>query len=440
MDSMKNLIDKYNEQDTLLVISLYPKKGELYSAGTSGVASYTKNVISNLNRKVIVLADTRDGEKIYEEGNVLVIRCFKPNSPLMWAQLIKNIVQFNQIKKVLIQFDFAIYGGMVASGAVIPFLLTLRLLGYQPSIVSHHVVVDVKKLSGHVGLGKSFRDKLKGELYNFIFRQFYKALGILTSQIIVLEETLIIRLHSLMPHANVISIPHGVDQNLTPISKAGAREILGIGQDEHVVMFFGFVNWFKGADLFVDFFRSSSQILGKKIRCILAGGESPTLKNRAYYQAFLKLVLKKVKRSKSVEITGYIPQEKIGLYFSAADLVVFPYRYFMTASGVLSLVFSYRKPFIVSEELSEMFQAEDFKQVMEASNLQKEDFVFDLSKKSCFKLTRKVLKNGIQQKMIRMSELMGEKRAYQKNAKIYDQAIFGVPSLITQKTLSPSYN
>lgn len=77
---MQKLISKYNQSDTLLVISTYPKKGQVYTAGMGGVASYTKNNLLPLTKKgqkVVVLADKENDEFLYEEEGILVIRCWK---------------------------------------------------------------------------------------------------------------------------------------------------------------------------------------------------------------------------------------------------------------------------------------------------------------------------------------------------------------------------
>ena len=170
---MNKLIQKYDQPESLILVSLYPKKGELYSAGTSGVASYAKNVISPMNRKVVVLADYQEKREIYEEGNALVYRCFKKNSPIMWFSLLKAVRKFPEVTRVLIQLDFALYGSVLTSAFALPFLGILKFLGYKTSVTMHHVVTDIFKLKGHVGLGDGILDKVKGILYNFIFRSFY---------------------------------------------------------------------------------------------------------------------------------------------------------------------------------------------------------------------------------------------------------------------------
>lgn len=437
---MKKQIERYNKSDTLLLISLYPKKGELYSAGTSGIASYAKNVVSSMNRKAIVLADYEKKPTSYEEANTLVSRCFHIKSPRMWFQILKALRIFSQVKTVLIQFDFAVYGGLITSSFIIPFLGLLKLLGYKVSVVSHHVVMDIRPLAGHVGISNTIVGQGKTLVYNALFHAFYILLGLVTEQVIVLEDTLKRKLSTAMPKSKIVAISHGVDTKLTSIDSNKARKRLGINQNEYVILFFGYVNWFKGADIFAKVFSDQQKMLGKKVRCIIAGGQSPTLKEKNFYQEYFSKVMNTISSSSSLEITGYVPQNMISSYFSASDLVVFPYRHYMTASGVLSLVFSYKKPFIVSKELSEMFDAEDLNAALQQSGLEKKDFVFGLTKQACLATTEKVLKNGIKAKIIRMSSLIRENRSYKHTASQYEQCLFYSPSISYAKSVALKYN
>ena len=346
----------------------------------------------------------------------------------MWTELLQSVTQFKNAKNVLIQFDFSMYGSMLVSATLLPFLAVLKSLGYKTHVVSHHVVMDVGKLSGHMGLTNSFRDSIKTRAFNVAFHSFYRALGLVSNSVIVLEDILKERLSKYIPAKKIIAIPHAVDTNLEKISKAEARKKLGIAASEKVVLFFGFVNWFKGADIFAKNFAKTQKLLGKKARFIIAGGESITLSSKEYYKEFYNGVVNTTQNSSSVDITGYVPQEKIVEYFSAADLIVFPYREFMCASGVLSLAFSYKKPFIVSDKLEPMLTAPDFSEAMKDFGLTTSDLSFELSKESMLKQTTKVLRNGLKRKMSLMGAQIRKQRSFQNTAKTYERAIFAPSS------------
>jgi glycosyltransferase involved in cell wall biosynthesis len=426
---MKNTRNQFDRKDTLGVISLYPKKGELYSTGTSGIASFAKNTVTHIENQSIIFAEYTKKPTLYKEGDSLVNRCFKKNSPLLWGEILTSLKKYTQVKKLLIQFDFALYGDILTSCLFLPFLGILKLLGYETTVQIHSVVNDVFKLYGHIGLSNDLTGKIKGSALNIVFKSFYIALGLLSTRVVVSEDTLKQKLSAFIPKNKIAVIAHGVDTDLAPMNKAEARKALGIGQDEQVVMFFGFVNWFKGADIFVKTYKNTSHLLGKKARFIIAGGESATLKNKAYYKEYFADTVYSIEESKGVTMTGFVPQEKIQQYFSAADLVVFPYRYFMSASGVLSLVFSYKKPFIISSELSQMFTSDDMSTALETVGLDKKDITFNLNTKSCLEVTEKVLRNGLKQKMIDMASYLRISRSWKKIGAQYQEKIFS-PSYI----------
>lgn len=423
------------------MVSLYPQKGELYSRGTSGAASYTKNVVTNLNKSTVVLADYKKNPTVYEEDGILVKRCFKKASPIMWLQVLKEIAKFDKINKVVVQFDFGMYGSLLTAATIIPFLFLNKLMGKKTFVTSHHVITDVFKIRGHVGLGDGKRANLKGNLYNFLFRSFYRLLSLGSKKIIVLEEPLKQMLSQIIPENKIEVVSHGVDTNLQPINKKLARKKLNLNQDNFIIMFFGYVNWFKGSDFFAETFKNTEKILNKKVSTIIAGGESPTMKNKGFYQKYFIKVTKTVADSPVVNMTGYVAQKDLVNYFSAADLVVFPYRHFMTASGVMSLTLSYGKPFIFSNGLGEMFESSDFKKAMSEIGLRKTDISFRLSKRSCLRCAENVLLNGLKAKMSQLARIEREKRNYQNTAYLYKQIVDAeTPAFIFGKRWLFHYN
>ena len=424
---------KFNHPHSVAVVSLYPKQGEVYSSGASGVASYTKNVVSKLNRPVVVAADVwgaSGANRQYQEQNSLVLRVWQRGQFSMWTQIISTLSKFNKIESLLIHFDFSMYGGILTSALILPFLALVRVLGFRPIVVSHHVIKDVRNLSGQVGLGNGFKDTIKAFIYNFIFRCFYWLLGKTAAKVVVLEEPLKQKLKGTIPENKLIVIPHAVDNQLTQPSKHQARKRLGFQTDESVVMFFGYINWFKGADFFANAVRDVSQLNGRPVRFVMAGGESPTLKDKHYYQQFYQQVINAVDASPSLELTGYIPQDRIADYFAAADLVVFPYREFMCASGVMSLVFSYGKPFIVSSQLNPMLSSPDLSRALNTAGLRAMDMTFLLTKPSLLEVTEKVLHNGIKAKMEKITELVRAERSFAATADNYQYLL--QPAELTQ--------
>jgi len=424
MKIKKSLIEKYNNRENLIVISSYPRKGELYSGNVGGIASFAKNTVMNMDQQVVVIAESFGRKGYYEEGKSLVIRAFERNRFAMWLQILAILWQFRKTRKVLFQFDFALYGDMVVSALALPFLFTVRILGFDVSIVVHSIVTDVFNLTGHLGLNTGLMGRIKGHILNAVFRLFYRLLGFAVEKVIVNDESLKRKLSSYISEEKIAAIPHGTDISLGPVRKKRARKILGYGEDEQVVLYFGFVNWFKGADLFVSSFAKITKLAGKKVRFIMAGGESATLSQKSHYRTYFVNLYHQIEQSENIELTGFVPQSKLALYFSAADLVVFPYRALIGASGALSLAFSYKKPFILSERLAPMLRSVDCRAAMKRNGLTEADFTFHLSNQACVEKTRLVLLNGAKQKLSRLAGQLRRERNWQYTSRMFTRLIY----------------
>lgn len=353
---MKNLIEKYNQRESLLVISSYPPKGQTYGKGVGGVASFAKNNLLPLSseQRIVVLAEILDKPEIYEEENILVCRCWKRNFPGIYFDLLRAISKFSEIKQIEVQFEFALYGDLIITGFFPIFLGFLKFFGKQLVVVVHQVLLSLNSLSGHLGWQKSdFRQKF----FSFILRWYYKFLAFFSEQIVVLEPVFKKRLNFMGINENKISvIRHGIDNSIVSVGKEKARQKLGIKDNEIVIMSFGFLTWYKGSDLLIESFSClTKKFPEKKLRLILAGGESITQNKKSHYQKYVNKLYEVAAKNPEITITGFVPESKLKLFFGAADLVVLPYRTFMSSSAVLSLTLSFKKPFIVSNVLSGWF-------------------------------------------------------------------------------------
>ena len=376
---MKKLFSRYNQKDSLLVISTYPKKGQVYATGMGGVASFTKNTLAPLasrGQKIVVLANKINGKKeIYQEGNILVIRCWQRGSASLFGDLIREIRKFREIREILIEFEFALYDGLWKTLFFPFFFLILKLWGKKTILVLHQVIFDLSQLSGHLGWKKQ---SLTPKVFSLGIKTFYWLMALFTNKVVVLEEEFKKRLVDLGITQNKVEvIPHGVDIGLKPISQAKAKKALGFSPQEKIVLVFGFLTWYKGSDLILKQFKKFIKQNPKtKLRLILAGGESQTQKNKPHYQQYLKRLHRLAKSCPQAEITGFVPEEKISLYFPAADWVVLPYRTFMSSSGPLSLAITFGRPVLVSRAYSKILNTPDFKNEIKLAGLKRNDLIW----------------------------------------------------------------
>jgi glycosyltransferase involved in cell wall biosynthesis len=143
-----------------------------------------------------------------------------------------------------------------------------------------------------------------------------------------------IRLFSNKP---VVFSPHPLYDNYGALqNRDNARKTLGIPQEARVALFFGFIRQYKGFDLFLRALAHTPHIHA------LVAGEC--YEDWAPYQ---QIIDDNDMSDRVHTVTDFIPSEQVGLYFSAADIVVQPYRS-ATQSGISQIAYHFGLPMIVS--------------------------------------------------------------------------------------------
>lgn len=422
--NIQKYIDRYNQPGNILVVSSYPEKGVKYSGKVCAVGGFAKNTLVELSRgyksrseykKIIVLTiQTSNKEEIYEENNILVIRCIKRNSLKSYFNVLRILGKFDYIKTVLVEFEFASFGGIKMTLGLMGLIGAMRVMGKRTTLVLHQVLLDLGQLSGHLGISKK---SLRLKIYGFGLKFFYKFVCDWSETVVVLEAEFKKRLSNFINPEKIKVIPHGVDSGLKTISKIKARQILKINKNEKVVLYFGYLTWYKGVDWLLDKFNEFKKF--KSLKLVIAGGPSFTQKEKKHYHDFLQYVYCLAVRNDTL-ITGFLPENKIKLYFAASDLILLPYRTFMSSSGPLSMALGFGKPFLVSKPLSKILDTQDFTNALKELNLTKKDLIFELTGKS---LGEKLGKLGELGKLGRLAKLMAEKRSFEKLAMQYAQIL-----------------
>lgn len=120
-----------------------------------------------------------------------------------------------------------------------------------------------------------------------------------------------------------------------------ARKRLNIKEEEHVLLFFGFVREYKGLK---HLLRAMPELkkADPKIKLLVVGdfGEDEP----EYMDLIAKLDIQDV----LTIYKGYIPDKEVEQYFAASDLVVLPYES-ATQSGVVQMAYGFGKPVLVTE-------------------------------------------------------------------------------------------
>ncbi len=142
------------------------------------------------------------------------------------------------------------------------------------------------------------------------------------------------------PGASMTFVPHPIYEIFgDSIEKKDARHRLGI-QDERVILFFGYVRPYKGLDTLLQ---ALPQVLQHLPLHTLVVGEFYEGKER-YEKLIGDLGI-----SGSVHLhADYVPNEDVRIYFSAADVVVLPYRS-ATQSGIVQIAYQFDRPVIATD-------------------------------------------------------------------------------------------
>ncbi|MEM1125066.1 MAG: glycosyltransferase [Bacteroidota bacterium] len=147
------------------------------------------------------------------------------------------------------------------------------------------------------------------------------------------------RLHPTLP---VTERMHPVyDHFGETVPKHEARVALGLDTAAPTLLFFGFVRRYKGLDVLLEALPYVAERL-PDVRLVVAG---EFYEDERIYRAQVE----RLGLGARVQMHDhYIPEEAVRLYFSAADLVVQPYRS-ATQSGVAQIAFHFGRPLVVTD-------------------------------------------------------------------------------------------
>jgi glycosyltransferase involved in cell wall biosynthesis len=137
----------------------------------------------------------------------------------------------------------------------------------------------------------------------------------------------------------ILQVRHPLYDNFgEPVAKETARKTLGIAADCKLILFFGFIRAYKGLDLLLK----AIPLIREPGIVLLVAGEFYE-DAAAYHQLIGELGIE----NKVKLVADFIPSDQVRYYFSAADLVVQPYRN-ATQSGVTPLAYHFEKPMVVT--------------------------------------------------------------------------------------------
>ena len=134
-------------------------------------------------------------------------------------------------------------------------------------------------------------------------------------------------------------IPHPVYEIFgAPVEKKSARARLNI-RDERILLFFGYIRSYKGLHVMIDAMKELKRSVNVKL---LVVGEFYDDEEQYRWHISDAQV-----RDVVDVVSDYVPNERVGDYFSAADVVMLPYLS-ATQSGIAQIAYNFDKPVIAT--------------------------------------------------------------------------------------------
>jgi glycosyltransferase involved in cell wall biosynthesis len=136
--------------------------------------------------------------------------------------------------------------------------------------------------------------------------------------------------------ANYLVSPHPLYEMFgNPIPKEDAKKALNISTKK-VILYFGYIRQYKGLTILIKAMEHLPDIL------LLVVGEFYDDKSK-----YVELIHQLNLESRIRVVDGYVPNEQVPAYFSAADAVILPYLS-ATQSGIAQIAYNFDKPVIAS--------------------------------------------------------------------------------------------
>jgi len=150
-----------------------------------------------------------------------------------------------------------------------------------------------------------------------------------------------------IPSQRVSIIPFGINNTCpaTALGRCEARERIGIGQDDKILLFFGQIAPYKGLEYLIAAMSELAKE-DKDLRLVIAGRIKPGYVS--YWNGIQSEISRTGLEKRIIQHIRFIPETEVEIYFKAADVVVIPYIEIFQ-SGVPFLSYSFGLPVIATD-------------------------------------------------------------------------------------------
>lgn len=145
--------------------------------------------------------------------------------------------------------------------------------------------------------------------------------------------------HRFKPTMPTVASPHPLYDNFgAKEERSEACKHLALDSNFKYLLFFGLIRDYKGLDWLLDAF---SKVKDPSVRLIVAG------EFYAHGEKYLEQAKALNIEDRIIWKTQFVPDDEVRYYFSAADLIVQPYKT-ATQSGVTQIAYHFEKPMLVT--------------------------------------------------------------------------------------------
>jgi len=159
---------------------------------------------------------------------------------------------------------------------------------------------------------------------------------------VVMSDTVLNELKEFSSNLPVRFSPHPLFDNYgSMVVRNDALAALNLDSGYSYLLFFGFIRAYKGLDILIEAF-SDERLRNRKLKLLVAG---EFYEDDAPYRSLIK---KYNLENDVIFFDHFIRDTEVPLFFSAADIVVQPYKS-ATQSGVTQIAYFFEKPMLVTD-------------------------------------------------------------------------------------------
>ncbi len=284
-----------------------------------GIATYTGYLVDALrlieNNEVCVVSQFGgEGKRVYP--------AFHADDPDLADKVFRMMTQFTP-DVVHIQHEYGLFGKSKGVN-VIPLVYKFKLAGI-PLVITLHSVYESFSREERIIL-----DALIRTADAVIVHEFYQ------------KEALLEQIGSV---GNIRVIPHGAREIE---SVPGAKERIGVKEEEKVILLCGYFRPTKGLERIVRVFPLIAARVKEAV--LVIAGKTRQQEYSEYRDEFFRQVDTSPVLDKIKVLRGQFPQKTFDTILSAADVVPMPYRR-GSQSGILAHCLALGRPVVVSPEV-----------------------------------------------------------------------------------------